>query len=170
MFLKVLNIYLGMKEDEEDGGIGVDFDQCTEEFQFYTSCLEDRGDGNVSRADSAVCLNSARDPFPAETQKFNSSRRNHHVRIFHEAHVKRCQRYREEMETQRNGTDSYLLTQQRLSIHLIDFVDLPLKVSLFGSLRKKKTKLSEKHATPNMDGSSKQPTLLNDAKWAGSQR
>ncbi|KAF1766175.1 hypothetical protein GCK72_006131 [Caenorhabditis remanei] len=118
-----------MKEDDEDGGISVEFDQCRQEVNFYTSCLEDRGDdcGDISRSDSAVCLNSARDPFPAVLQKFNSSRRNHQLRTFPEINVKMCQVLRKEMEKQRNGTDSYLLTQQRLSIHLIDFVDLPLK-------------------------------------------
>uniref|UniRef100_A0A8R1DLP5 Uncharacterized protein n=1 Tax=Caenorhabditis japonica TaxID=281687 RepID=A0A8R1DLP5_CAEJA len=121
-----------MKEDDEDGGIGEDFDQCANEALFYQSCLEDRGDGdgNLSRADSAVCLNSPRDPAPAALQKFNSSRRNHHVRTFHEINVKRCQAYRKEMEKHRTGTDSYLLTQQRLAIHLIDFFDLPLKENM----------------------------------------
>uniref|UniRef100_A0A1I7UUB2 Dynein heavy chain 7, axonemal n=1 Tax=Caenorhabditis tropicalis TaxID=1561998 RepID=A0A1I7UUB2_9PELO len=118
-----------MKEDEEDGGISVEFDQCAQEISYYKSCLEDRGDGSgdVSRCDSAVCLNSARDPLPAVLQRFNSSRRNHCVRTFREENVKISQSYRKEMEKQRTGTDSYLLTQQRLVIHLIDFVDLPLK-------------------------------------------
>ncbi|EGT56308.1 hypothetical protein CAEBREN_30009 [Caenorhabditis brenneri] len=60
-------------------------------------------------------------------QKFNTPRRDHKIRTFHEINVKTCLAYRKEMAKQRNGTDSYLLTQQRLSIHLIDFVDIPLK-------------------------------------------
>ncbi|CAI2345931.1 unnamed protein product [Caenorhabditis sp. 36 PRJEB53466] len=114
-----------MKEDEEDGGIAMEFDQCAQETMFYASCVEDRGDGNISRTDSAVSMN--REPPPVVLQKFNSSRRDHHLRTFHEINVKRCQAYRKEMEEQRKGTDTYLLTQQKLAVHLIDFIDVPLK-------------------------------------------
>lgn len=45
---------------------------------FYNSCLEDRdegGSGDISRADSAVCLTTPRDPFPAVLQVIEDERK-----------------------------------------------------------------------------------------------
>lgn len=49
-------------------------------------------------------------------------------------------------------TDSYLLTQQRLAVHLIDFIDLPVKVSSKTKIIfiKNKRYNSEKYSTKNM--------------------
>ncbi|CAB3411163.1 unnamed protein product [Caenorhabditis bovis] len=120
-----------MYDDFDDAGIGVEFDQCAYEKTFYSQCRNERGDSEDSdRPDSACVLESARDPVPPVKQNFNGCRRKNHLRTFHPIIVKRAHLFRNKMNEIHRRNDGYLLTPQRLAMHLLDFIDISPGVKL----------------------------------------
>ncbi|CAD6199927.1 unnamed protein product [Caenorhabditis auriculariae] len=111
--------------DEEDVGIGVDFDYCQYEEKFYEETY--RRNGDSSDDDSALSVSSPRDPPPFRQQTKNVSELSTRLSL------RRAELLSISAYQYRLRGDQWVLSEARLVTHLLDFMDLPAKQHRFVS-------------------------------------